>query len=527
MIGPVDLRPDYLETVHRILAEYAPNAPVQVFGSRANWTAKPYSDLDLILRVGRLAPDDAALPELSDAFSESELPFKVDLILDTGKPSDFLSLVQGGAVPLPWPTTPLGALVPDDRSICYGVVQPGSPDPMGRPILRVNNFDSNGLNVASAMRISPDVEDQYRRSRLQGGELLVTLVGSVGLTAIAPPELEGWNVARAVGVVPLAADVDARWVNHMMRSGAVRAFMAMRSNTTVQTTFNLKDLAEIPIPMPPDRIRRPMSELLSALDDKIELNRRINETLEASARALFRDWFVDFGPTRAKAEGRPAYFAPDLWSHFPDRLGDDGVPEGWETFTVDALADQHTASINPALSSQEVFEHYSLPAFDSGASPALDTGSAIKSNKTIVPGGAVLLSKLNPEISRVWMTNDRDALRQIASTEFLAFTPKAFASRSLIFALFRDDAFRQIMEGMVTGTSKSHQRISPPGLRNVEALVGSTAVFAEFDRVVAPMVEAILYNRAEVCTLSATRDALLPKLMSGELRVRDAEALVA
>lgn len=77
-----------------------------------------------------------------------------------------------------------------------------------------------------------------------------------------------------------------------------------------------------------------IAAVLSALDDKIELNRRLNETLEASARALFRDWFVDFGPTRAKAEGRPAYLAPDLWSLFPDRLGDDGVPEGWEWSTI-------------------------------------------------------------------------------------------------------------------------------------------------------------------------------------------------
>ena len=76
--------------------------------------------------------------------------------------------------------------------------------------------------------------------------------------------------------------------------------------------------------------QRAIAAVLSALDDKIEVNRRMNETLEASARALFRDWFVDFGPTRAKAEGRPAYLAPELWSLFPDRLGDDGVPQGWE-----------------------------------------------------------------------------------------------------------------------------------------------------------------------------------------------------
>ena len=73
-----------------------------------------------------------------------------------------------------------------------------------------------------------------------------------------------------------------------------------------------------------------MSELLSALDDKIELNRRMNETLEASARALFRDWFVDFGPVKAKVANAPATLAPEIWSLFPARLDDEGKPEGWE-----------------------------------------------------------------------------------------------------------------------------------------------------------------------------------------------------
>lgn len=526
MTDPVDLRPDHLSTVHDIIAEYVPSALVRVFGSRATWTAKPHSDLDLIVKPDRpLSPDVAN--EMAEAFSESDLPMKVDVVYDSGDSADFLAMVARDAVPLPWPTRTLRSFVSKDRAICYGIVQPGAPDPAGKPILRVNNFHGDGLDTGNVMRIAPAIEEQYRRSRLQGGELLITLVGSVGLTAIAPPELQGWNVARAVGVVPIDASHDVRWINHVLRSKAARDFMAMRSNTTVQTTFNLKDLAEIPIPMPPEHIRRPMSELLSALDDKIELNRRMNETLEASAQALFRDWFVDFGPTRAKAEGRSAYLAPDLWSLFPDRLGDDGVPEGWRSYSLDELAQQHTTTINPSVAGDEQFEHYSLPAFDNGASPAIDRGESIKSNKTLVPAGAVLLSKLNPEISRVWMPNPADGMRQVASTEFLAFVPKIPGGRNLLFAMFRDATFRQILEGMVTGTSKSHQRISPPALRAVQVLAGEPTVFQAFERMASAMTDRLLRNRRESRTLAATRDALLPKLMSGELRVRDAEALAA
>ena len=151
----------------------------------------------------------------------------------------------------------------------------------------------------------------------------------MGLTAIVPNELRGWNVARAVGVVPLKEATDKRWINFVLRSLQSQEFIQTHANTTVQATFNLRDLARLPIPIPPDNVRLPASELLSALDDKIELNRRMNETLEAMARAIFKDWFVDFGPTRAKAEGRAPYLAPELWDLFPDALDDEGKPAGW------------------------------------------------------------------------------------------------------------------------------------------------------------------------------------------------------
>ncbi|MGF1475922.1 MAG: restriction endonuclease subunit S [Geminicoccaceae bacterium] len=227
-----------------------------------------------------------------------------------------------------WPTKPLSDFVDRSRSICYGIVQPGSPDAEGAPIVRVNNFRNGRIDTTDHLKVSSEIEKKYKRSRLHGGELLVTLVRTMGLSAIVPEELRGWNIARAVGLVPLGEDVDKRWINFVVRSAPAQEFIQNRANTTVQATFNLKDLAQLPIPMPPENVRRASSELLAALDDKIELNRRTNETLEAAAQALFRDWFVDFGPTRAKMEGREPYLAPDLWSHFPDRLDDEEKPAG-------------------------------------------------------------------------------------------------------------------------------------------------------------------------------------------------------
>lgn len=539
MKQPIDLRPDHAKIVHEIIARYLPaGVSVRVFGSRAKWTAKPHSDLDLALK-GKEPLPRSVLGDLAEAFSESDLPFRVDVVDWHSVTPSFQAVIDRDGLPLPWPLFPLKQFVDSNRSICYGIVQPGKPVADGVPILRVNNFGSNGLDTSDVLHIAPDIEAQYARSRLQGGELLITLVGSVGQSAIASSELRGWNVARAVGVVPISDALTARWVKFVFASNKAQEFFAQRANTTVQTTVNLRDLAELPVPTPPRVKMKAIVSVLAALDDKIELNRRLNETLEAMAQAIFRDWFVDFGPVRRKAAGEadpvavmggltpyPAR-AAHLSALFPDAFGDDGLPVGWQRLQLSDIASQGKGSINPQSQPETIFEHYSLPAFDKGQEPSMDAGSTIKSNKTPVPSGAVLLSKLNPETLRVWLPNDHVGAAQIASTEFLVFVPKPAASRSLLFALFRDPDFRALMQGMVTGTSKSHQRISPPALLAEEVIAVDPCLFPAFAELVEPMLERLLASRAESKSLAETRDYLLPRLMSGEVRVGDAALEIA
>jgi type I restriction enzyme, S subunit len=275
------------------------------------------------------------------------------------------------------------------------------------------------------------------------------------------------------------------------------------------------------IPLPPTSEQQKIVAVLAALDEKIDLNRRMNETLDAMARAIFKDWFIEFGPTRAKIEGRPPYLSSDAWSLFPDRLDGEGKPQGWTAFRLDDLAVCHTKNITPSDTPQEEFEHFSLPAFDAGPTPAIDRGDTIKSNKTLMPQDAVLLSKLNPEIERVWVSEPASDGPQVCSTEFLVFTPTAVSSRALLFGLFTESSFRAMLQSMVTGTSKSHQRVSPPSLIQREVLVGRDDAFACYANITNPLLLRTLANRVESRTLARTRDLLLPKLMSGELRLCD------
>jgi len=256
------------------------------------------------------------------------------------------------------------------------------------------------------------------------------------------------------------------------------------------------------------------------------LNRRMNETLEAMARAIFQDWFVAFGPTRAKMEGRAPYLAPDLWALFPDRLDGEGKPEGWQAGPISSFASLGRESVSPMFAPDELFDHYSLPAFDAGQVAVRELGAGIFSNKTLVSRHSVLLSKLNPEIPRVWLVDADAAIRSICSTEFLVLMPNSEANRAFLYCALTDPGFKQRLEAQVTGTSKSHQRVNPRSVLDAAIFTAPPVVMSAFHHQATPLIERILANRRESRALAATRDLLLPRLMSGELRVKDAERAV-
>mgnify|MGYP001214224255 CR=1 FL=1 len=320
---------------------------------------------------------------------------------------------------------------------------------------------------------------------------------------------------------------DEDFVYYLSRLPEFRSFAIQQmTGTSGRQRVNWQSLADFEIPVLDPSIRENIGSTIATLDDKIELNRRMNETLEAMARAIFKDWFVDFGPTRAKAEGRAPYLAPELWDLFPDALDDEDKPVGWETYTLGDLAHHHRATVSPSAEPESTFEHYSIPAYDAGKEPKLDSGDSIKSNKTVVPEGAVLLSKLNPEIERVWLPYPKGGLAQVASTEFLAFTPLAEATRAVLFCMFKSEAFRAEMAAMVTGTSKSHQRVSPKSLLTREVLTAAPQLLDAFDEMARPFLNRLLANRREARTLAETRDLLLPKLMSGEIHLAESDKAV-
>ena len=216
---------------------------------------------------------------------------------------------------------------------------------------------------------------------------------------------------------------------------------------------------------------------------------------------------------------------PEISDLFPDELVDSEIgeiPKGWDIGAISQFAVLNKKSINPSQS-EETFEHFSIPAFDSGQLPVLNKGTDIKSNKTLVVEGALLVSKLNPNTPRVWLPDQKDKHEQICSTEFMVFTPTVDANIAFLWGQFTSTSVLDRMEEMVTGTSKSHQRVKPNDVSNIAAVIPSLQLTGMFGDTVLPMLKRTLNAKIESKVLAEIRDTLLPKLISGELRIPDAE----
>ena len=319
--------------------------------------------------------------------------------------------------------------------------------------LRVD--DSRGFNF-----ISHDHAQRLEKAIVRRGDIILTHRGTIGQVAYIPQSSEFEKYIASQSQFYIRCDtskVIPEFLTMYLRSpNGQYQLLANASQVGVPSIARpVTYLRTIEIPAPPLTEQRAIAHILGTLDDKIELNRRMNETLEEMARALFKSWFVDFDPVRAKAalkqhaagnhavpdrepsgngaaaaaewtvERARAYLDamdPQIADLFPDRLVDSElgeIPEGWEIGKLSDIVIRHRENKHPGESPDAVFSHFSIPAYDEGQAPKQELGKEIKSGKSQVPPGVVLVSKLNPEIERVWLVNVTADDNAICSTEFL------------------------------------------------------------------------------------------------------------
>ncbi|QRZ15618.1 restriction endonuclease subunit S [Paracoccus methylovorus] len=324
-------------------------------------------------------------------------------------------------------------------------------------------------------------------------------------------------------VMRARSQADGLFVYYITRDPEFRRFAEKQmSGTSGRQRVAWRSIAEYELPTINPSQREAIAATLGVLDDKIELNRRMNATLESMARALFRDWFVDFGPTRAKMEGSKPYLSPDLWALFPDRLDSDGKPEGWEEKPLDEIANFLNGLALQKFPGEN--EADSLPVIKIAE---LRNGITAKSNRAsrkvppqyVVQDSDFLFSWSGSLLAKFW-TGGEGALNQhlfkVTSDRYPAWFFSEWVQHHLeefqIIAASKATTMGHIQRGHL----KAAKTICPPD--DIVARMGET---------MAPLIDRIIHNEMESRTLAQTRDLLLPRLMSGELRVAEAESLAS
>lgn len=392
----------------------------------------------------------------------------------------------------------------------------------GIPFLRSLNVLPHRIEMSDLRYISNDFHKKLRKSSLRPGDVVIVRTGKPGTCAVIPDDLPIANCSDLV-IVRCGPKLRPKYLSYWVNAVATE-HVASHIVGAVQQHFNVGAAKRMPILLPEVEEQDRILSILTPLDDKIELNRKTAATLEEMARALYRSWFVDFDPVEAKAAGRaPAHMDAATAALFPDTFGSDGLPAGWKASPVGKLCDQVKQTVKPMEAPDRDFHHFSLPAYDTGALPAFEKGSEIKSNKLFVPDNAILFSRLNPAIPRVWWARtEEDLATPIASTEFYVARAKMSSATPWLYCLLSSAGFQENALARVTGTSNSHQRVPPTALTEIEVIEPSADIIEAFGAMAGPLFEKIHAMKAENQTLSALRDSLLPKLMSGELRMREA-----
>jgi type I restriction enzyme, S subunit len=402
----------------------------------------------------------------------------------------------------------------------------------GVPIIRGINLSERGgapFIAEDFVFLSEDEADELASASVAPNVIVFVAQGTVGKVGIVPADTQYCRFILSENTMKVTVDpkrAAPQFIFYYFRSDLGQHEIMSRVNPTGVPCISkpLTSLRQFGIRLPTDiRERQAIASILGALDDKIDLNRRMNETLEALARAIFKDWFVDFGPTRAKMEGRAPYLAPEIWALFPDRLDDDDEPEGWR---IGSLTELIEVGPPEPMRKGEITPYLDMAALPTVGSTADAPVMREFSSGTRFRNSDTLLGRITPCLENgktAFVQNLNGNTVGWGSTEFIVLRSISPVPKPVSYLIARDPAFRRYAIQSMTGTS-GRQRATVEAIKAYPvAIPDDHRLWVCLENVFAPLFSRIAANAEEIETLAATRDLLLPKLMSGEIRVCNAE----
>jgi type I restriction enzyme, S subunit len=397
----------------------------------------------------------------------------------------------------------------------------------GVPVVKIKNITPPVVDISEVEYVTEEMYEDKKRYSLSYNDILISLTGShinqmnsavgkIGRVRIKDKKL---LLNQRVGKIYVTdtEKCDCDFLFYYLSQEEIRYKLASSAGGSAnQANISPVSIKNLDIFLPPLSEQREIAAILLSLDEKIELNNEMNKTLEEMAQAIFKRWFVDFEFPNENGEPYKSSGGKFVESEFGM------MPEGWKEGTLDNLVVINTASVDPKENPETLYEHYSIPAFDEQKYPKFEYGREIKSNKYLVSPNSFLVSKLNPTTKRVW-----DPLciteNAISSTEFINYLPKDISYQSYLYCVLNSERFSEHLIKHATGSTGSRQRVKPADTLTFNVILPDTETLKKFDNLIKPIREKLKINQINSAVLKDVRDTLLPKLMSGEIRVSDAE----
>ena len=580
MSKTIDIGPQARKTVKELLQRYLPGLTVWAYGSRVKWTARPESDLDLVVFAGKEQRGDVA--NLREAFDESNLPFRVDVFIWDEVPEKFQEEIQEGyavmqermqsvvsnntnGLPSSWKLYRLDEVstIIDSLHKTPGYV------PSGYPMVRVTDVKSGFLDLSNTLSVTNKVFKEFTRRYVpKRGDIIFSRVGTYGNVSyvnVDVPFCLGQNTAL------ISPKISPRYLHICLQSATVRRQIEETVAGSTQKTISLKSISALQIPIPPDVELEGITRLITTLDDRVELDRQMNQTLEAIAQAIFKSWFVDFDLVKAKQAAKALGHDPERAAMatlsgklsvpknptdmsvealvkaevelgqlgeeeqkqlaqtaalFPDGLVESElglIPKGWIRSTigeeVDTVGGGTPSTRNPAFWEEGIF-NWVTPKDLSGLPDKvlLSTSRTITEegleeiSSGLLPTNTVLMSSRAP-VGYLALTQIETAINQgFIAMKCNGRLPPRYV---LQWANSNIDLIRQMASG------STFAEISKKTFRPFPILVPPAELVEVFENHAYPIYKRIAANAQQSETLGRLRDTLLPRLLSGEIYLGD------
>ena len=402
----------------------------------------------------------------------------------------------------------------------------------GTPIVTVEHLGDNRINRQNLPYVKPKDRDRLSKYLLEEGDIVFSRVGSVDRRALIRKEEDGWLFSgRCLRIRPDNKKINSEYLSWFFGLPTFKEYIRQIAVGATMPSLNTKILRHVKIYYPKDiGVQRAIAYILGTLDDKIELNRQMNQTLEAMAQAIFKSWFVDFDPVRAKAEGRDTGLPPEIAALFPSEFQDSElgpIPKGWKVGRIGDRAGKIQYGFTQSASNEKIGPHFLRITDIRGGDINWDDVpycqiSDEDMKKYRIMKSDIFIARTGASTGEnVYIIEEQNA---VFASYLIRVQYKEKSLSRVIGEFLRSSAYSNYIEGILGGSAQPNANAKQ--LTCAKFNFPPLEISEKFFNIIDSLDRKRAQNRLSSRFIARVRDTLLPKLISGEIRMPDAEKFI-